>query len=224
MEVDSLAIGTKGGAIPAWASEGCITPGRHPTRRHTPFGGGDDIDAEGHLRAPTNRHTNADRTCAAARLSLAYGLRAKDGEIVHVQGFLMDDSTSFCCHRNGFRTWTGRNRLCTSISIGKSPSNIRRPTTLTSRRVGNPREALIVRLSVDLQTRFGRGFGWANLFQMRSFYLAYRSILNVWRFCGVLLKFQILSGHSAGRNLPVSALPAPRRFDGPQLANAYHRP
>jgi hypothetical protein len=47
-------------------------------------------------------------------------------------------------------------------------------------------EELIVRLSSDLQSRFGRGFGRANLFQMRSFYLTYRNILQtppdaVWR-------------------------------------------
>ena len=39
-------------------------------------------------------------------------------------------------------------------------------------------EELIVRLSSDLQSRFGRGFGRANLFQMRSFYLAYRNVLR----------------------------------------------
>jgi predicted nuclease of restriction endonuclease-like (RecB) superfamily len=37
---------------------------------------------------------------------------------------------------------------------------------------------LIVRLSDDLKARFGRGFGRANLFQMRAFYLAYREILQ----------------------------------------------
>jgi hypothetical protein len=35
-------------------------------------------------------------------------------------------------------------------------------------------ERLIERLSADLTTRFGRGFGRRNLFQMRAFYLAYR--------------------------------------------------
>jgi hypothetical protein len=40
-------------------------------------------------------------------------------------------------------------------------------------------EVLIVRLSRDLQARFGRGFGRANLFQMRAFYLAYRHILQI---------------------------------------------
>ncbi len=39
-------------------------------------------------------------------------------------------------------------------------------------------EELIVRLSGDLQARFGRGFGRANLFQMRAFYLAYREIVQ----------------------------------------------
>jgi len=39
-------------------------------------------------------------------------------------------------------------------------------------------EELIVRLSGDLQSRFGRGFGRSNLFQMRAFYLAYREILQ----------------------------------------------
>ena len=39
-------------------------------------------------------------------------------------------------------------------------------------------EELIVRLSGDLQARFGRGFGRANLSQMRTFYLAYREILQ----------------------------------------------
>lgn len=40
-------------------------------------------------------------------------------------------------------------------------------------------EELIVKLSRDLQLRFGRGFGRANLFQMRAFYLAYREILQM---------------------------------------------
>jgi predicted nuclease of restriction endonuclease-like (RecB) superfamily len=39
-------------------------------------------------------------------------------------------------------------------------------------------EELIPRLSADLQARFGRGYGRANLFQMRSFYLAHREILQ----------------------------------------------
>src|SRR5262249_30463521 len=39
-------------------------------------------------------------------------------------------------------------------------------------------EVLIERLSGDLASRFGRGFGRSNLFQMRAFYLAYRDILQ----------------------------------------------
>ena len=35
-----------------------------------------------------------------------------------------------------------------------------------------------MRLSADLQSRFGRGFGRANLFQMRSFHLAYLDTLQ----------------------------------------------
>ena len=33
--------------------------------------------------------------------------------------------------------------------------------------------ALVLRLGKDLSNRFGRGFAWRNLFQMRAFYLAY---------------------------------------------------
>ena len=51
-------------------------------------------------------------------------------------------------------------------------------------------EELIVRLSKDLQSRFGRGFGRANLFQMRAFYLAYRAI------------FQTMSGESLPAAVP----------------------
>jgi len=39
-------------------------------------------------------------------------------------------------------------------------------------------EKLISRLSCDLQSRFGRGYGKVNLSQMRSFYLAHRQILQ----------------------------------------------
>lgn len=39
-------------------------------------------------------------------------------------------------------------------------------------------EVLLKRLAVDLTSRFGRGFGWRNIFQMRSFYLAYPHILQ----------------------------------------------
>jgi predicted nuclease of restriction endonuclease-like (RecB) superfamily len=39
-------------------------------------------------------------------------------------------------------------------------------------------EMIVDRLSVDLASRFGRGFGRRNLFQMRAFYDAYREILQ----------------------------------------------
>ena len=47
----------------------------------------------GYLRAPTSRDTNTDphlRSCNAVK---GYHIQAKDGEIGHVQGFLIDDST-----------------------------------------------------------------------------------------------------------------------------------
>lgn len=37
---------------------------------------------------------------------------------------------------------------------------------------------LLINLGKDLTKRFGRGFGWRNLFQMRSFYLTYQNILQ----------------------------------------------
>jgi predicted nuclease of restriction endonuclease-like (RecB) superfamily len=64
-------------------------------------------------------------------------------------------------------------------------------------------EEIVRRLSVDLSERFGRGFGRANLFQMRAFYLAYRGTAQVApgqsvgeRVTGIV---QTLSGQSAGR-------------------------
>jgi len=41
-------------------------------------------------------------------------------------------------------------------------------------------EVLLKRLSEDLVKQFGKGFGWRNLFQMRSFYLAYQDTLPEW--------------------------------------------
>ena len=49
-------------------------------------------------------------------------------------------------------------------------------------------EELVVQLSRDLQARFGRGFGRANLFQMKAFFLAYRDIV------------QTVPGASGGQN------------------------
>ena len=39
-------------------------------------------------------------------------------------------------------------------------------------------EQLVMNLSRDLQARFGRGFGRANLFQMKAFFLAYRDMVQ----------------------------------------------
>ena len=39
-------------------------------------------------------------------------------------------------------------------------------------------EELVVNLSRDLKARFGRGFGRANLFQMKAFFLAYRDTVQ----------------------------------------------
>ena len=39
-------------------------------------------------------------------------------------------------------------------------------------------EDLIKRLASDLSARFGRGFAWRNVYQMRAFHLAYRNILQ----------------------------------------------
>jgi hypothetical protein len=50
-------------------------------------------------------------------------------------------------------------------------------------------EELVVSLSRDLQARFGRGFGRANLFQMKAFFLAYRDTV------------QTVSGLSEGEGL-----------------------
>jgi predicted nuclease of restriction endonuclease-like (RecB) superfamily len=75
-------------------------------------------------------------------------------------------------------------------------------------------QALIVRLSRDLQARFGRGFGRANLFQMRAFYLAYRHIL------------QIPSGESAasGKVQTPSGFFAGRDGDGDGAATRFRLP
>jgi predicted nuclease of restriction endonuclease-like (RecB) superfamily len=60
-------------------------------------------------------------------------------------------------------------------------------------------EELIEHLSRDLGARFGRGFGRSNLFQMRAFYLAYRSI-KVPSTRALANKVQTPSGLSARSN------------------------
>ncbi|MBA3458725.1 MAG: DUF1016 domain-containing protein [Deltaproteobacteria bacterium] len=75
-------------------------------------------------------------------------------------------------------------------------------------------EELIRRLSADLQARFGRGYGRANLFQMKSFYLGHREILQTasGKSAGFAAKkVQTASGQFAGNELAVVArlLPLP---------------
>ena len=55
-------------------------------------------------------------------------------------------------------------------------------------------EQILSKLSQDLTARFGRGFGRRNLFQIRAFYLAYRSIVQT--SSAQLAKEQTLSAQS----------------------------
>jgi predicted nuclease of restriction endonuclease-like (RecB) superfamily len=55
-------------------------------------------------------------------------------------------------------------------------------------------EQILAKLSQDLTKRFGRGFGRRNLFQIRAFYLAYRSIVQT--SSAQLVKEQTLSAQS----------------------------
>ena len=48
----------------------------------------------------------------------------------------------------------------------------------SGQRRANYGDELVKRLALDLSARFGRGFGWRNLFQMRGFYLAWRGIVQ----------------------------------------------
>ena len=63
----------------------------------------------------------------------------------------------------------------------------------SGRRRANYGDELMKRLALDLSARFGRGFGWRNLFQMRSFYLAWQGILQT--------PSAILTTKSAGKKL-----------------------
>lgn len=64
------------------------------------------------------------------------------------------------------------------------------------RRKADYGEVLIKRLAADLTARFGRGFGWRNLFQMRAFYLAWP---------GILQTPSAISGHATPENLAALA-------------------
>jgi predicted nuclease of restriction endonuclease-like (RecB) superfamily len=70
-------------------------------------------------------------------------------------------------------------------------------------------EQLVVNLSRDLQARFGRGFGRANLFQMKAFFLAYRDTVQTLSGLsdGPVQIVQTLSGQS-GAAIGLAALAA----------------
>jgi predicted nuclease of restriction endonuclease-like (RecB) superfamily len=65
-------------------------------------------------------------------------------------------------------------------------------------------EQLLDQLSADLTSRFGRGFGRRNLFQIRAFYLAYRSIVQT--SSAQLVKEQTLSAQSGARILSTPSI------------------
>jgi predicted nuclease of restriction endonuclease-like (RecB) superfamily len=73
-------------------------------------------------------------------------------------------------------------------------------------------EELVVQLSRDLQARFGRGFGRANLFQMKAFFLAYRDIV------------QTVSGVSDGQSPPqIVQTPSGQSFESGGISAAATR-
>jgi hypothetical protein len=51
------------------------------------------VPGDGHLRARSKRASGADAHLRSCQAVTGYHIRAKDGEIGHVQGFLVDDST-----------------------------------------------------------------------------------------------------------------------------------
>ncbi|HVG59572.1 MAG TPA: DUF1016 N-terminal domain-containing protein [Hyalangium sp.] len=71
---------------------------------------------------------------------------------------------------------------------------------------------LVRRLAGDLSARFGRGFGRANLFQMRAFFLAYREIVQTASGqSGGMKKVRTASGQlarAAARTAPAPLLPS----------------
>jgi DUF1016 N-terminal domain len=62
-------------------------------------------------------------------------------------------------------------------------------------------ETLLKHLAFDLTSKFGRGFGWRNIFQMRSFYIAYPKILQTVSAISDVSISQTLSGISG---IPIS--------------------
>lgn len=86
-------------------------------------------------------------------------------------------------------------------------------------------EALIRRLGVDLSQRFGRGFGWRNLTQMRAFYLAWPTEQILQTLSAKLPSSpiaQTLSAISAGH--PLSATPARNALEPGAVAQVFPLP
>jgi hypothetical protein len=75
-----------------WDGVGLWGEGSYPGTLLTGVGS-ESIGAEGYLRVPTNRDSEADPHLRSCEAVTGYHIRAKDGEIGHVQGFLVDDST-----------------------------------------------------------------------------------------------------------------------------------
>ena len=76
-----------------WGGTGLWGEGNYPGTLLTGMGADRYESYRGYLSAPTGRDTDADphlRSCEAVK---GYHIRANDGEIGHVQGFLVDDST-----------------------------------------------------------------------------------------------------------------------------------
>ncbi len=78
-------------------------------------------------------------------------------------------------------------------------------------------DVLIKRLGVDLTAQFGRGFGWRNLFQMRSFYLGWPQILQT--ASAIPDESEIVQTLSA-TSVPLH--PAPRQLD--EIARHFSLP
>jgi hypothetical protein len=76
-----------------WGSSGLWGEWNSPSALLT--GGIADPDGgyEGYLRAPSNRDSNADPHLHSCNSVKGYHILAKDGEIGHVQGYLVDDTT-----------------------------------------------------------------------------------------------------------------------------------
>jgi sporulation protein YlmC with PRC-barrel domain len=76
-----------------WGGTGLWGEGNYPGTLLTGTGANPYGNYQGYLRAPSKRDTASDphlRSCESVK---GYHIRAKDGEIGHVQGYLVDDGT-----------------------------------------------------------------------------------------------------------------------------------